>query len=43
MGRVEGLGIVDTPPGNERIAQSIIALADASSSPRARVALNIRA
>ena len=29
MGRVEGLGIVDTPPGNERIAQSIIALADA--------------
>ena len=33
MGRVEGLGIVDTPPGNERIAQSIIALADAVAIP----------
>ena len=33
MGRVEGLGIVDTPPGNERITQSIVALADAVVIP----------
>ena len=33
MGRVEGLGIVDTPPGNERITQSTVALADAVVIP----------
>jgi chromosome partitioning protein len=33
MGRVEGLGIVDTPPGNERITQSAVALADAVVIP----------
>ena len=33
MGRVEGLAIVDTPPGNERITQSIVALADAVVVP----------
>jgi len=33
MGRVEGLGIVDTPPGNERITQAVVALADAVVVP----------
>src|ERR1035438_8670477 len=33
MGRVEGLGIVDTPPGNERITQSAVALAHAVVVP----------
>ena len=33
VGRVEGLSIVDTPPGNERITQSIVALADAVVIP----------
>ena len=33
MGRVEGLRIVDTPPGNERITQSAVALADAVVVP----------
>jgi chromosome partitioning protein len=33
MGRVEGLAIVDTPPGNERITQSIVASADAVVIP----------
>jgi cellulose biosynthesis protein BcsQ len=28
MSRVEGLGIVDTPPGNERITQATVAAAD---------------
>jgi chromosome partitioning protein len=28
MGRIEGVGVVDTPPGNERITQAIVALAD---------------
>lgn len=28
MRGVEGLGVVDTPPGNERITQAIVALAD---------------
>ena len=37
MGRVEGLRIVDTPPGNKRITQSAVALADAVVVPtRAR-------
>jgi chromosome partitioning protein len=33
MNRVEGLGIVDTPPGNERITQAVVALADAVVIP----------
>jgi len=33
VGRVEGLGVVDTPPGNERITQAIVALADAVVIP----------
>jgi len=33
MGRVEGMAIVDTPPGNERITLSIVALADAVVVP----------
>ena len=33
MGRVAGLGIVDTPPGNERITQSTVASADAVVIP----------
>lgn len=33
MGRVEGLAIVDTPPGNERITQSAVAIADAVVIP----------
>lgn len=33
LGRVEGVAIVDTPPGNERITQSIVALADAVVVP----------
>ena len=28
LGRVEGLAIVDTPPGNERVTQSVVALGD---------------
>ncbi len=28
MGRVEGVGIVDTPPGSERLAQSAVGAAD---------------
>ena len=33
MGRTEGLVVVDTPPGNERITQGIVALADAVVIP----------
>jgi len=33
LGRVEGLAVVDTPPGNERITQSIVAQADAVVVP----------
>ena len=33
MGKVEGLGIVDTPPGSERITQAVVALADAVVVP----------
>ena len=33
VGRVEGLAVVDTPPGNERITQAIVALADAVVIP----------
>ena len=33
MGRVESLGIVDTPPGNERVTQAVVALADAVVVP----------
>lgn len=33
MGRTEGLGIVDTPPGNERVTQAAVALADAVVIP----------
>jgi len=33
LARVEGLAVVDTPPGNERITQSIVALADAVVVP----------
>lgn len=33
LGRVEGLAVVDTPPGNERITQAIVALADAVVVP----------
>ncbi|HEY5303720.1 MAG TPA: ParA family protein [Acidimicrobiales bacterium] len=33
IGRAEGLSIVDTPPGNERITQALVALADAVVVP----------
>jgi chromosome partitioning protein len=33
VSRVDGLAVVDTPPGNERITQSIVALADAVVIP----------
>ena len=33
MGRVDGLAIVDTPPGSERITQAVLALADAVVVP----------
>jgi chromosome partitioning protein len=33
MGRVEGLGIIDTPPGNERITQAAVALGNAVVIP----------
>jgi len=33
ISRVDGLTIVDTPPGNERITQSLVALADAVVIP----------
>lgn len=33
LGRVEGVAVVDTPPGNERITQAIVALADAVVIP----------
>ncbi len=33
VGRAEGLSIVDTPPGNERITQALVALADAVVVP----------
>ena len=33
IGRVEGLVVVDTPPGNERITQSVVALGDAVVIP----------
>ena len=33
IGRVDGLAVIDTPPGNERITQAIVALADAVVIP----------
>ena len=33
LGRVEGLAVVDTPPGNERVTQSVVALGDAVVIP----------
>jgi len=33
IGRVEGLVVVDTPPGNERITQSLVAVGDAVVIP----------
>lgn len=33
LGRVEGLAIVDTPPGNERITQALVGLANAVVIP----------
>ena len=33
LGRVDGLAIVDTPPGNERVTQSVVALGDAVVVP----------
>lgn len=33
IGRVEGLAIVDTPPGNERITQAVMAMGDAVVIP----------
>ena len=33
VARVEGLAVVDTPPGNERTAQAVMALADAIVVP----------
>jgi chromosome partitioning protein len=33
MGKVDGLGIVDTQPGNERVTQAAVALADAVVIP----------
>ena len=33
IGRAEGLVVVDTPPGNERIIQSVVALGDAVVIP----------
>ena len=33
MGRVDGLGIIDTPPGNERITQAAVAVANAVVVP----------
>ena len=33
LGRVDGLAVVDTPPGNERVTQSVVALGDAVVIP----------